>query len=93
MGTSARSVRDEWLLPTLEGLLTPEHFAQLKATREYSYWETAVRQNLLKDDDVLQALAKRFRMKIANVQQVSQQARELVPEQLMRRYQIGRAHV
>ena len=88
MGTSARSVRDEWLLPTLEGLLTPEHFAQLKATREYSYWETAVRQNLLKDDDVLQALAKRFRMKIANVQQVSQQARELVPEQLMRRYRV-----
>ena len=88
MGTSARSVRDEWLLPTLEGLLTPEQFVQLKATREESYWETAVRQSLLKDDDVLQALAKRFRMKIANVQQVSQQARELVPEQLMRRYRV-----
>jgi type II secretory ATPase GspE/PulE/Tfp pilus assembly ATPase PilB-like protein len=81
-------VRDEWLLPTLEGLLTPEQFVQLKATREESYWETAVRQSLLKDDDVLQALAKRFRMKIANVQQVSQQARELVPEQLMRRYRV-----
>jgi type II secretory ATPase GspE/PulE/Tfp pilus assembly ATPase PilB-like protein len=88
MGTSARSARDEWLLPTLEGLLTPEQFVQLKAMREDSYWEAAVRLNVLKDDDVLQALAKRFRMKIANVQQVSQQARELVPEQLMRRYRV-----
>ncbi len=88
MGTSARSARDEWLLPTLEGLLSPESFAKLKASRENSFWEAVVRQNLVRDEDILAALAKRFRMKIANVQQVSQQARELVPEQLVRKYRV-----
>lgn len=88
MGTSARSARDEWLLPTLEGLLSPESFAKLKASRENSFWEAVVRQNLVRDEDILAALATRFRMKIANVQQVSQQARELVPEQLVRKYRV-----
>ena len=88
MGTSAKSARDEWLLPTLEGLLSPEQFQQLKASREDSYWETAVRRNYLTDEQILTALAKRFRMKVANVAQVSQQARELVPEQLVRKYRV-----
>jgi type II secretory ATPase GspE/PulE/Tfp pilus assembly ATPase PilB-like protein len=88
MGSSARAARDEWLLPTLEGLLSPENFAQLKAAKEESYWETAVRRNMATDDQILGALAKRFRMKIANVSQVSQQARELVPEQLVRKYKV-----
>ena len=88
MGTSAKSPRDEWLLPTLEGLLSPEHFAQLKDLREDSIWEAAVRLKLATDDVILGALSKRFRMKVANVQQVSQQARELVPEQLVRKYRV-----
>jgi len=88
MGTSAKPARDEWILPTLEGLISPEQFAQLRATREDSYWEAAVRQNFATDDAILEALAKRFRMKVANVSQVSQQARELVPEQLVRKYRV-----
>jgi type II secretory ATPase GspE/PulE/Tfp pilus assembly ATPase PilB-like protein len=88
MGSSARAARDEWLLPTLEGLVSPDAFMQLKASREESYWETALRRNLVKDEDILAALAKRFRMKVANVSQVSQQAKELVPEQLVRKYKV-----
>ncbi len=88
MVTSAKPARDEWILPTLEGLISPEQFAQLRATREDSYWEAAVRQNFATDDAILEALAKRFRMKVANVSQVSQQARELVPEQLVRKYRV-----
>ena len=68
--------------------MSPESFAKLKASREDSFWEAVVRQNLVRDEDILAALAKRFRMKIANVQQVSQQARELVPEQLVRKYRV-----
>jgi type II secretory ATPase GspE/PulE/Tfp pilus assembly ATPase PilB-like protein len=88
MGTSAKPARDEWILPTLEGLISPEQFAQLRASREDSYWEAAVRQNFVTDDAVLAALSKRFRMKVANVTQVSQQARELVPEHLVRKYRV-----
>ncbi len=88
MGTSAKTPRDEWLLPTLEGLLSPEHFVQLKASHEDSLWEYVVRQKMATDDVILAALSKRFRMKVANIQQVSQQARELVPEQLVRKYRV-----
>lgn len=88
MGTSARAARDEWLLPTLEGLVTPEQFAALKSAREDSVWETAVRRGFTSDDQILTALASRFRMKIANINMISQQARELVPEQLVRKYRV-----
>jgi len=88
MGSSARQARDEWMLTTLEGLLTPDQFSQLKAAREDSYWEVATRRGWTTDDLILSALSKRFRMKVANLSLVSQQAKELVPEQLMRKYRV-----
>jgi type II secretory ATPase GspE/PulE/Tfp pilus assembly ATPase PilB-like protein len=88
MTNPAFAARDEWLLVTLEGLLTPEHMEELRGLKEESYWEAAVRRNFVSDDQILQALAARFRMKVANTQQVSQQAKELVPEQLARKYRI-----
>ena len=88
MGSSARAARDEWLLPTLEGLLPPDVFMQLKSSREESFWEAALRRNVITDEQILAALAKRFRMKVANISQVSQQAKELVPEQLVRKYRV-----
>src|ERR1039458_6544705 len=88
MGTSARQVRDEWMLTTLESLLTPDQFSQLKAAREDSYWEAATRRGWTTDDLILSALSKRFRMKVANLSLVSQQAKELVPEQLVRKYRV-----
>jgi type II secretory ATPase GspE/PulE/Tfp pilus assembly ATPase PilB-like protein len=88
MGTAARPARDEWVLTTLEGLMTPEQFGQLKSVREESYWEAATRRGYASDDHILTALATRFRMKIANTQMVSQQAKELVPEQLVRKYRV-----
>ncbi len=88
MGTSARPARDEWLLTTLESLVTPDQLGQLKALREDSIWEAATRRGFTSDDLILTALSSRFRMKIANVSVVSQQARELVPEQLVRKYRV-----
>ncbi len=88
MGSSARTARDEWLLPTLEGLLTAEQFAQIKALREDSHWEASTQRRFVSDDQILAALSTRFRMKIANINMVSQQARELVPEQLVRKYRV-----
>ncbi len=88
MGASARQARDEWVLTTLEGLLTPEQFVQLKAAREDSYWEASTRRGWTTDDQILTALSKRFRMKVANLSLVSQQAKELVPEQLVRKYRV-----
>ena len=85
---SARPVRDAWLLPTLEHLLAPESLARLEELVQDSYWETAVRRQLVSDDDVLAALSARFRMRLADLSRVSQQARELVPEHLARKYRV-----
>ena len=86
---ATKSIRDEWILPTLEGLLPKEAFEQTVAgVQDNSYWETAVKRQSTTDATVLDALAQRFRMKIANLAQVSQQAKELVPEALARKYRI-----
>ena len=85
---AVRPLRDEWLLPTLESILTPEAFAQLRSAAQESYWESAVRRGMVSDDEILTALAARFRMRIANLATVSQQARGLVPEQLARKYRV-----
>ena len=84
----ARQIRDEWLLPTLESVLSPEALATLKAEVGESYWETAIRRNLIPEEELLAALAKRFRMRVANLMSVTQAARELVPEQLARKYRV-----
>jgi type II secretory ATPase GspE/PulE/Tfp pilus assembly ATPase PilB-like protein/ActR/RegA family two-component response regulator len=83
-----RQIRDEWLLPTLESLLPAEALVTLKGEVGESYWETAVRRGLIPEDDLLAALSKRFRMRVANLMSVTQAARELVPEQLARKYRI-----
>ena len=85
---SEQRIRDEWLLPTLEALLPPDSVGRLTASVKDSYWEAAVRSGLVKDNDILSALATRFRMKVANLATTTQQSRELVPEQLARKYRI-----
>ena len=83
-----RPVRDEWLLPTLEGLIARDAFEQLKQQETDSYWDAAVRGGSVGDDALLTALASRFRMKVAELSTATSQARELVPESLARKYRI-----
>jgi type II secretory ATPase GspE/PulE/Tfp pilus assembly ATPase PilB-like protein len=83
-----RQIRDEWLLPTLEAILSPAEMATLREEVGESYWESAVRRGMISDEELVEALAQRFRMRAANVMNVSQAARELVPEQLARKYRI-----
>ena len=80
MDTLAGNGRDEWVLPTLEGLLTPEQFAQLSSERGESYWEAATRSGYTADPLILAALSKRFNMPVADVGPVTDTVRELVPE-------------
>jgi len=83
-----RSIRDEWLLASLETLLPRETIDQLKSVAQDSYWDSATRNGLIKDEEILATLSTRFRMRVANLAMVSQQARELVPESLARKYRI-----
>jgi type II secretory ATPase GspE/PulE/Tfp pilus assembly ATPase PilB-like protein len=79
---------DDWLLATLEGLLAPEQYAELTAHREGSHWAFAVQRGFVSDEQVLTALASRFRMNIANLATVSPQAVQEVTEALARRYNV-----
>ena len=88
MGTSAKPARDEWVLPTLAVLVTTEQLAQVKAERAESYWETATRRGFTTDDKVVAELARKYKMKIADVTSVSPQARDVVTEQLARKYRV-----
>jgi type II secretory ATPase GspE/PulE/Tfp pilus assembly ATPase PilB-like protein/CheY-like chemotaxis protein len=81
-------VRDDWLLPTLETLLSKESVGVLRTAAQDSYWETAVRRGFITDDEILTALASRFHMKIANLSLATPQSREHVPESLARKYRI-----
>ncbi|GIW52516.1 MAG: hypothetical protein KatS3mg081_1871 [Gemmatimonadales bacterium] len=66
---------------------------ELRAVRESagakdSLWETVVAQGKATDEQILNALSARFRLKLADIKQSDRHARELVPEQVARRYQI-----
>ncbi len=88
MASSAKPAKDEWLMATLEGLLEPSQIDALRSSPPVSLWEETVRRGWLTDEDVVKAVAKRFRFKIAEVGSVSQQARELVPEALARKFRV-----
>src|SRR5262245_48108788 len=88
MGSSAKPARDEWLLATLEGLLTADQIEELRAQPLESLWEEVVRRRWVTADAPGDAVAKRCRRRVADVVQVSQQAKELVPEALARKYRI-----
>ncbi|HEX5830829.1 MAG TPA: ATPase, T2SS/T4P/T4SS family, partial [Gemmatimonadaceae bacterium] len=81
-------LRDTWLLPTLERMLAPEQADALRDATAESYWEAAVRLGFTTDEEILAALATRFRMKIADLDAIQPHARELLPEALIRKYRI-----
>ena len=88
MGSSAKPARDEWLLATLEELLTVEQLEELRAQPVERLWDEVIKRNLVPDDALVKAVATRFRMKIGDVNTVSQQAKELVPEALARKFRV-----
>ncbi len=88
MTASSPSPTDDWVLITLERLLTPAQVDELRAVQVESYWQTAVRRGWTTDEAVLAALATRFRMRIADVDVIPATALAAVAEQLARRYRI-----
>ncbi len=81
---------DEWLARSLEGVVTPELLAELreKAVPQATLWETVVAQKAATDEQILNALSSRFRLKLADLQQMDPAAKERVPEAVARRYHI-----
>ena len=82
---------DEWLVPTVEPLLPADVLAALRqevAPAPISLWETAVQRRLVTDDQVLSAIATRFRLPLADLSQVDARVTGVISEQLARRFTV-----
>ena len=82
---------DEWLVPTMEKVLPAaaiESLRQEVASEPQSLWTTVVARRLVSDDDILRAAAARFRLPVADLNQLDLAVRDMVPEPLVRRYNI-----
>lgn len=81
---------DEWLVPSIETLLSDE---ALKALREEqgsaaSLWEILVQRKLASDEQILGAIAARFRFQVADLAKPDPKLISSVPEQLARRFNV-----
>ena len=82
---------DEWLVPTVEPLLPGDALAALRqepAAAPVSLWETVVQRKLIGDEQVLAALAARFRFPVADMSRIDSRVIQAVPEQLARRFTV-----
>jgi type II secretory ATPase GspE/PulE/Tfp pilus assembly ATPase PilB-like protein/CheY-like chemotaxis protein len=81
---------DEWLVPSLETLLTPEAVTALRqeAGPDVSLWEMLVQRKLASDAQVLGAISARFRFPVADISKPDAKLISAVPEQLARRFNV-----
>jgi type II secretory ATPase GspE/PulE/Tfp pilus assembly ATPase PilB-like protein/8-oxo-dGTP pyrophosphatase MutT (NUDIX family) len=82
------SPSDPWLLAALTDTISQEAIRSLDSRGVVSLWESAVRDGLTTDDDILEALSARTHIGIASDLLVSSDARDKVSERLARRFAI-----
>ena len=75
---------------TVEELVGSEQLQQLREseTAQDFLWESAVAAGVVTDEELLSALSRRFRLKLADVSEVEAAALETVPEDAARQYHI-----
>jgi len=81
---------DEWLVPSIETLLSPEAVQGLRqeAGPDVSLWEMLVQRKQATDAQILGAIATRFRFAIADLSKLDVKLISAVPEQLARRFNV-----
>ena len=82
---------DEWLVHTIEPLLPDGTVAAIRqepASAPASLWEILVHRKLIADDQILKAIAGRFRFPIADLSRVDGKLQQTVPEQVARRFNV-----
>ena len=82
---------DEWLVPTIEPLLPDQAIAALRqeqAPAPVSLWETVVHRRMTGDEQILAAIATRFRFPVADMSRVDPGVGQSVAEQLARRFNV-----
>ncbi|HUF30838.1 MAG TPA: ATPase, T2SS/T4P/T4SS family, partial [Gemmatimonadaceae bacterium] len=80
--------RELWIVPALRAHLTEEQLFQLAGNPRDGYWQTIVEREWMTDKALLAAVADHFGLRIAQIDTLGAQSRELLPETLARRYQV-----
>jgi len=81
---------DEWLVPTISAMITPEAVAALRAAAEptSTLWELTTAKGYATDDQILAAMSKRCRVPVAENPKPEPKVKEVIPEAVARRYHI-----
>jgi type II secretory ATPase GspE/PulE/Tfp pilus assembly ATPase PilB-like protein/CheY-like chemotaxis protein len=81
---------DEWLVPSIETLLSDEAVKALRQEqgRDASLWDILVDRKLATDEQILGAVAARFRLPVAELSKADPRLTTTVPEQLARRFNV-----
>jgi len=81
---------DEWLVPTISAMITPEAVAGLRASAEptSTLWDLVTSKGYATDDQMLTALSKRCRVPVAEAPKPEPRVKEVIPEAVARRYHI-----
>jgi type II secretory ATPase GspE/PulE/Tfp pilus assembly ATPase PilB-like protein len=77
---------DRWILPILRELLPEQSVRALETKPTRSYWEAALRSSSVSDDELLTAVSRHTRLRVANGLLVTSQAKDRIPERLARRF-------
>lgn len=83
---NAEPLRDAWLTPALTPLLGEDGLAVILREADGSLAETVVGRGLLSEEELVDCIARHFRIPVADLSSVSAQALELVPERWARRF-------
>ncbi|HEX5633343.1 MAG TPA: ATPase, T2SS/T4P/T4SS family, partial [Gemmatimonadales bacterium] len=82
---------DEWLSATVQPMLpegTLDSLRQASQGAAVSLWEMMVQHRLASDEQILAAVAKRFRLPVADLTTHDPRVRDSVPENLVRRFTV-----
>jgi len=89
-GDAGKSFKDEWITGTIEDLIGREKVQALRTSKSAgeTLWGTVVQAAVASDQQIVEALAARFRLKVADLGQSERGARDFVPEPIARRYHV-----
>lgn len=89
MRTRKATGRDEWVIPIIEAVASPEAAAAARSAADGgSIWRSALQLGLVEGDKLLQAISLRLRTPIAPTLDSDHKARALLPERTARRYHV-----
>ena len=85
-----RNFPDEWLVPTVTALVSAETVETLRAAAQptSTLWEMVTSKGHATDDQLIEALAKRTRLKVADLAVRDSRVKEMIPQSLAQRYRV-----